>query len=585
MGAWSLYFLTKFGLHLAGVITLAPLFNLLLAGLLSWPLSRPLGYRPAPVRDQAWPDGLMSHEPSHAFVADPHDPGAHAAQESAERATRRRLRWLAWARAALAWPLAGALAYHESALPPLSRLAQNWSAIRTFSADYLIELASRFVSPVLVAALAGGLVVWWLARRRLRWSGWVWLGLLLVGLQTGAQTVQGWLAPTAPVGDSAGHGVQPYDISLDAKLPLATAQLDDFVSRFYASERGKVLRFPTQGEPAFDLLILSVCSLSWDDIEFAGLADAPLLKRLDVVFRQFNSAASYSGPAVLRLLHAGCGQAVQSELYGAAPPACFLLRNLERAGFAPNLLLNHDGQFDGFAEQLRVASGVDLQSGASLPGGNTVPVAMRSFDGSPLLDDYALLSSWWKAHVGGNQRVALLYNTISLHDGNQVPGMSSRSSIDTYKPRAHKLFADMERMLAMIEASGRPTVVVLVPEHGGAVRGDAGQIAGLRDYPTAAVTHVPAGVALFNLGPAAKRAPGQPPVVVEQVSSYTSLFAVVASLRHGGPAAAEPQRLSAVAKALPPIAWVAENDTTRVVRQGGRSFLQLSGSGWRELSH
>jgi len=139
-------------------------------------------------------------------------------------------------------------------------------------------------------------------------------------------------------------------------------------------------------------------------------------------------------------------------------------------------------------------------------------------------------------------------------------------------------------VLARIEASGRPTVVVLVPEHGGAVRGDAGQIAGLRDYPSGPVTHVPAGVALLNLGPATQRAPGQPPVQVEQVSSYTSLFAVVASLMHGGLAAAEPQRLAAVAQALPPIAWVAENDSTRVVRQGGRSFLQLSGSGWRDLA-
>jgi cellulose synthase operon protein YhjU len=548
MGAWSLYFLAKFGLHLIGLIKLAPLLNLALALGLSWPL-------PAQARRDA---------------ASP--PDSAVPPRSLWLMRLRRLRpWLAL-------PLAGALLYQESFLPSLSRLVDSWSAISTFSADYLLELGTRFLNPALLAALAGGVALWWIGRRRLRWAGWVWVGLIAVALQTGTQTVQGWLAPA--VTDAAGRE-SPYDISLTAAKALVPAQLDDYVARFYATERGKVLHFPTQGEPGFDLLILSICSLSWDDIEFAGLSDAPLLKRLDVVFRQFNSAASYSGPAVLRLLHASCGQVLQPELYGAAPAACYLLRNLERAGFAPHLLLNHDGKFDGFAEQLRAASGVGLQTGATLPGGAALPVTMHSFDGSPILDDFALLSPWWRDHAAGNQPVALLYNTISLHDGNQVPGLNSRFSLDTYKPRARKLFADLERLLAQIEASARPTVVVLVPEHGGAVRGDAGQIAGLRDYPTAPVTHVPAGVALFNLGRARK--PGEPPVVVEQVSSYTSLFTVVASLLHGGLAAAEPDRLAEVAKALPPIAWVAENEAIRVVRQGGHSFLQLAGSSWRDL--
>jgi cellulose synthase operon protein YhjU len=527
MGAWSLYFILGFGLHVTGMITLAPWFNLLLAAGLSWPL------------DPARQPGLRR------------------------------------ARAWLAWPVAAALLYHESQLPPPARLLANRAALTSFSADYLLELLARFVNPVLLAALAGVVLLWWLGRRRLRWAGWVWAGLLGLGVQAGVQGVQAWLAPAT----AAGAGRELYDIRPTAAAqPLGVAQLDEYLTHFYAGERGKVLRLPTQGEPAFDLLILSVCSLSWDDIRYAGLQDAPLLRRLDVLFRNFNTVASYSGPAVLRLLHATCGQTPQAELYGAAPEACYLLRNLERAGYQPHLLLNHDGHFDGFAEQLRSASGVGLQTGASQPG---VAVAMRSFDGTPILDDYALLGPWWQAHTGGEQRVALLYNTISLHDGNQVPGLASRSSIDTYKPRVRKLFADLERLLAQIEAGGRPTVVVLVPEHGGAVAGEAGQIAGLRDYPTAGVTHVPAGVALFNLGP--RRAPGQPPVVVEQVASYTSLFAVVASLLHGGVAAAAPERLAAVAQALPPIAWVGENEGALLVRQGGHSFLKLAGSGWRDL--
>jgi hypothetical protein len=124
-------------------------------------------------------------------------------------------------------------------------------------------------------------------------------------------------------------------------------------------------------------------------------------------------------------------------------------------------------------------------------------------------------------------------------------------------------------------------VLVLAPEHGGAVRGDAQQIAGLRELPTPAITHVPAGVMLLNMGP--RRAAAQAPVHVEQVSSYLSLFAVVASLMHGGPEAAEPERLAEVVQALPPIEWVAENDRTIVLQRGPHTYLRNFEGRWSAL--
>jgi hypothetical protein len=48
---------------------------------------------------------------------------------------------------------------------------------------------------------------------------------------------------------------------------------------------------------------------------------------------------------------------------------------------------------------------------------------MTAFDGSPVRSDYALLSQWWNAGDGDGGYRALLYNTITLHDGNRVPGL------------------------------------------------------------------------------------------------------------------------------------------------------------------
>ncbi len=66
------------------------------------------------------------------------------------------------------------------------------------------------------------------------------------------------------------------------------------------------MRFRTDAQP-FDVLIINICSLSWSDIEAVGLMDHPLWKHFDLLFKNFNSATSYSGPAAARLLRASCG--------------------------------------------------------------------------------------------------------------------------------------------------------------------------------------------------------------------------------------------------------------------------------------
>jgi cellulose synthase operon protein YhjU len=517
MGAYAIYFLLKFGLHLAGLIELRLLSNVALAILLAWPFSG----------------------------------------------------WLRRSVRLLALPLALALLYQESPWPPLARLWATWGSISDFSVAYLFELATRVVNAPMLAALLVGSVLLAALATRLRLSVWVFIGLGLLALMPSpAQLARQEQLAQLSARDGGGSG------------PLELNQLDRTLAAFYDGERAKTLKFPDDGgPPPFDLLILNVCSLSWDDLEMVKLGDAPFLRRFDVVFDRFNTGATYSGPAVLRLLHSSCGMVPQAELYGGAREECLLMRGLERAGYQPAVLLNHDGRFDNFTDTLRRDSGL-----ASMPEQVLdAPVAMNSFDGSPIRDDGEVLSRWWRARVApaGAGRVALLYNTVSLHDGNRVPGIASVSSLDTYAPRARKLLDDLDRFVELVRQSGRPTVIVLAPEHGGAVRGDARQVAGLRELPTRTITHVPAGVMLLNFGTA--RAPDAPPIHVTQTSSYQSLLTVVSALVHGGEEAATPQRLVELGQALPPVDWVAENDGHIYLEHGPYAYLRTPQGGWSML--
>ncbi|WP_207888670.1 cellulose biosynthesis protein BcsG, partial [Pseudomonas sp. 30_B] len=153
--------------------------------------------------------------------------------------------------------------------------------------------------------------------------------------------------------------------------------------------------------------------------------------------------------------------------YKPAPAQCHLFGQLAAAGFAPQTLPNHDGHFDNFLQLIRENIGVP--NAPMIPDADA-PVARHAFGGSAVRDDYATLANWYAKRGASPGPVALYYNTISLHDGNQLTG-GRMSSLDSYPLRARKLLDDFDRFADLIAASGRRAVIVFVPEHGAALRG------------------------------------------------------------------------------------------------------------------
>lgn len=518
MGAWSLYFLAKLGLYYAHRIDLQWLANLALAVALALPL---------------------------------------------RRAGARRLR------TALAIPAAVALMYQELHLPAWTKLIDDAAALANFRAGYLLELARRAGLVQIFAALALLVVLYALLRHRLRFATLVFVGLAMAIV----------LPPPTPA-----PALVPYRSYVRAGEPqepqeaLSPFALDAVLQTFYGSEHGKTVNFSRVGSARFDLVLLSVCSLSYDDLAYTHMREDPFLSRFDIVFRQFNTAATYSGPALLRLLHGTCGQTPQGELYnGSAADACYLFHSLAAVGYQPALLLNHDGQFDHFAQQLREQGGMGIDP----EDNHSSPVFMTAFDGTALRADFDVLSRWWMRHEKDEGHNALLYNTISLHDGNRVGGQVARSSIESYTPRLQRLFSDLGRFIDLVQASGRPTVIVLIPEHGAALRADAMQIAGLRELPTRAITNVPVAVKL--IGFPMLRGTASEPLVIQRPSSYLALTALIAGLTQLGPGAATPAALQALLGALPATQWVAENEGTLLLDRAGRSYLRSPSGEWTDF--
>lgn len=478
-----------------------------------------------------------------------------------------RLKHIKPLRQAIAIPAGIALFYYDTWLPPIRRVVSQTSQLEGFSLTYLMELTGRFFNPLVVAGLLLLYVIYFFARKKFRISSFVFLAMLAPLIFIGqAKTSSPPDAPQTDVADAvASISGSPTDASLTEQL-----------NSFYRNEAGRTISFspPAKLDAPFDIIFLHVCSLSWDDLDFTRQRDNPLLKRFDIVFTSFNSAASYSGPAAIRLLRGSCGQPSHKALYDSAQQQCLTLDNLQKIGFERQLAMNHDGHYGNFLNDVREHGGLKVTPFET----RELPPYLQSFDGTPVHDDYAVLSDWWEKRLQSPaERVALFYNTISLHDGNHYSGRRT-NSMEIYPPRLTRLLENMNRFFSVLQASGRRAVVVLVAEHGASVRGDKMQIAGLREIPTPRISTVPVGIKLIGLSdnPAAK------PLLVATPTSYLAVSQLLSNFITITPFGKNNLSMEDYVRDLPSTEFVAENEDVVVMRRDKQYFIHSRNAEWVE---
>jgi cellulose synthase operon protein YhjU len=467
-------------------------------------------------------------------------------------------------------PVAIALLYYDSWLPGLSRVASQASLVAGFSGAYLAELAGRFVSFKAVAALAVAGALYYGASRFIRLDALVVAAMVALVLAMAPPSS----APDASAGAQSPAGAQPG--RGDAKSG-AQMSPDAMLAEFFEKESRRSLSFPKPpaGSAPFDVIFLHVCSMSWDDLEATGLAGHALFSSFDIVLKRFNAVSTYSGPAAIRFHRAPCGQQAHKDLYTPAPEQCLLMPALQAGGLEPQVVLNHDGHFDDFLK-LVSAQGAKAKP-LPLQG---IPAPLRSFDDSRIYDDAAILDRWLESRPqAGIERAAVYFNSVSLHDGNRLLANPGVKSSETYKQRLSKVLDDLAGFLGKLEKSGRRAVVVLVPEHGVALRGDAAQIPGLREIPTPAITLVPVMVKV--VGPDAKR--NGPALEVAEPTSYLAVSHIVSEMLAKPPFGASGFDPGYYTEGLPSTQFVSEGETSTIIRRGNAYLIKLERDPWKEL--
>ena len=486
-------------------------------------------------------------------------------------------RFLCIGRTVVALIAAVALLYSESWLPGPDSIISNAQNIAGFSAMYVAQLIVDFVN---VKMVIWGIVI---VLAYLLIKNWVRLTVFTLGYFICLVLQPYYVAwTTKPAVEQNVEVVaqnkpsQPQQETNADPSAITSETIDKWYTAFLDYEKGRRAEFPqglSANDTPFEIILMNICSLSNDDLLASDLMNHPVLSEFNIRFDHFNSATSYSGPATLRLLNAVCGQVNHDSLYDGRRPECEIMNRLDQLGYRQHLYLDHRGQYDNYLQTLRDKAGLM----APLESTAKYPVRYMAFDDEEIADDLAVLRDWQRktSRDKETKRHVTLFNFIALHDGNRLP---RHSRWEEFKPRAIRFLNDLQTFMHELERSGRKVMLIVVPEHGAAVRGDRIQAPRLRDIPSMRITEVPLMVKFFGI----KNMPAEP-IHVTGPTSYlamSTLIGRVLSLNYFG-ADGGSVPLEELVRDLPETNPVSENGQSVVLTYRGNDYIRQKGGEWR----
>jgi hypothetical protein len=470
--------------------------------------------------------------------------------------------------------LAFELLWHDSWFAPLPELIKTVEAGGGIpDTKFLLEFIMRYFSSNLqiIAIGIGAYIACFVADRYLKL---VPLGMIAVAL------------------------IIPIDMRAKSQTP--EVDLDDMADKFFFSESQRVVKFkkPASGKIDFDIVVLHICSLGWDDLKALGMEDNDFFKKFHYLHKNFNSVSSYSLPALTRLLHSSCGQkrsgrmdtreAVDIEMGAPLPSGlkdadgvdkgesreCSIFGVLHDVGFKTTTVLNHNGQYSNFANTILKGGHITTPM---MPNADLPVVEQQMFYPSPINSNFATLEKWWKLRQQGSPDVpeAIYYNTVSLHDGSHLINdveWWKRDPKEQYSLMLNRFLGEMTQFFDLLTSSGRNVVVVFIPEHGRALRGSAMQPSGVREFPLPAITDVPVGIRLF--GPKYNNAPINQQVI-SKPSSLLSFAYHLAYYVENTPFAPNSLSPKSLVDKLPETAFMADNWEYNHIMQAGQEYYKF----------
>ncbi len=473
--------------------------------------------------------------------------------------------------------LAVMLLYHDSYLPSIEQILAQKSNLEGFSFSYALNFLLDFVSlPILfgfVGCIAGAVLL----KDFIRITTCVFTGFIAVAVysyygESSINQSDDALAKCEP--NESGNLAQSNSSDIPKMNKTASsAVLEDYLTNFLEFEHSRRVSMPDKlndGFEPFDIVVLNVCSLANDDLDAASMTSHPVFRSFDAKFDNFSGATSYSTPASLRFLRSQCGQETEAEMYRERRQECELLSSLNKLGFATGVYLDHNGEYGNYLSSLASYGGLTTRP----ENQQLLTIKYRSFDNSPIFSDRDLFEQYIKEiTLKPNYGRASFFNLISLHDGNRKEGESRTMS---FNARLKIFLDDLNFFMSKLEQSGHRTLLILLPEHGAAIRGDKMQIAKLREIPSTKITDIPVYVRFFGL-PKSE--------TMKKIGGYHSHMAIAELIKRAiedNVYASGGKGYEEILSNLPETAPVSESTNAFFIKYGSTEWFKLKGEAWNQ---
>jgi len=361
----------------------------------------------------------------------------------------------------------------------------------------------------------------------------------------------------------------------------APSDIGAYLEQFYRSESKRVIHFsePDANRPDFDVIILNICSLSWDDLRAVHMDNDPFLKQFDLLFTNFNTVSAHTTPSAIRLLRAACGQTRHDDLYRETRNECYPLEALRRNGYVTYAAIDNDAPSYRFVEDIiahgRADKPIEMRD---------LPIRQIDFDNTPIYDDLAILNRWWDMRLRSpSARAALYADLTTLHGGahwvNDAQWWKKDRKI-YYREFAQRLFSNLSTFFRTVAESGRNAVVIMIPEHGMALRGSSIQSPEVREIPLPSITTVPAGIKFIGRG-----FPGVPDrqIVVSKPTSYHAYAHLLSAFLTSPVFNRDALLPETTIKEIPETTFVSENADALIAKKDGVLFFFGKDKKWTEL--
>jgi cellulose synthase operon protein YhjU len=258
------------------------------------------------------------------------------------------------------------------------------------------------------------------------------------------------------------------------------------------------------------------------------------------------------------------------------------MESLRAQGDAISFARNHNGKYGNFDDEVKRYG--HLEVSPFTPAGLVARKYM--FDDSPVYDDHAVLDQWWAARQkSGAKRAVLYYNTVSLHDGSHWTADKDwwkKDHREMYREFLTGLLEELSKFFQLVSSSGRNTVVIVLGEHGRAVRGSAMETPGLRDIPLPRVTIVPVGIKLFGKG--YRDVQSGRNITISKPASYFALSYMLEAFTERSPFQSDIYASRNFIDSIPQTFYVSENQDNVIVKKDDGYYLFGKDKKWTQLT-